>query len=137
MRKSFLLFLSVICVIAFSCSDSDDGDDTGDGILSGLTLTSDRSYFSADGVDAVVFTVKDNTGKDVSTQCVYKANDQELVDNTLSSATPGTYKVVATYKGIVSNTLDVIAMNENVKLKVASDKKSIVEIGRASCRERV
>ena len=82
MRKSFLLFLSVICVIAFSCSDSDDGDDTGDGILSGLTLTSDRSYFSADGVDAVVFTVKDNTGKDVSTQCVYKANDQELVDNT-------------------------------------------------------
>ena len=38
MRKSFLLFLSVICVIAFSCSDSDDGDDTGDGILSGLTL---------------------------------------------------------------------------------------------------
>lgn len=54
MRKSFLLFLSVICVIAFSCSDSDDGDDTGDGILSGLTLTSDRSYFSADGVDAVV-----------------------------------------------------------------------------------
>lgn len=47
MRKSFLLFLSVICVIAFSCSDSDDGDDTGDGILSGLTLTSDRSYFSA------------------------------------------------------------------------------------------
>ena len=66
-------------MIAFSCSDSDDGDDTGDGILSGLTLTSDRSYFSADGVDAVVFTVKDNTGKDVSTQCVYKANDQELV----------------------------------------------------------
>ncbi len=129
MRKSFLLFLSVICVIAFSCSDSDDGDDTGDGILSGLTLTSDRSYFSADGVDAVVFTVKDNTGKDVSTQCVYKANDQELVDNTLSSATPGTYKVVATYKGIVSNTLDVIAMNENVKLKVASDKKSIVADG--------
>ena len=119
MRKSFLLFLSVICVIAFSCSDSDDGDDTGDGILSGLTLTSDRSYFSADGVDAVVFTVKDNTGKDVSTQCVYKANDQELVDNTLSSDTPGTYKVVATYKGIVSNTLDVIAMNENVKLKVS------------------
>ena len=129
MRKSFLLFLSVICVIAFSCSDSDDGDDTGDGILSGLTLTSDRSYFSADGVDAVVFTVKDNTGKDVSTQCVYKANDQELVDNTLSSDTPGTYKVVATYKGIVSNTLDVIAMNENVKLKVASDKKSIVADG--------
>ena len=129
MRKSFLLFLSVICVIAFSCSDSDDGDDTGDGILSGLTLTSDRSYFSADGVDAVVFTVKDNTGKDVSTQCVYKANDQELVDNTLSSDTPGTYKVVATYKGIVSNTLDVIAMNENVKLKVTSDKKSIVADG--------
>ena len=49
MRKSFLLFLSVICVIAFSCSDSDDGDDTGDGILSSLTLTSDRSYFSAGG----------------------------------------------------------------------------------------
>ena len=129
MRKSFLLFLSVICVIAFSCSDSDNGDDTGDGILSGLTLTSDRSYFSADGVDAVVFTVKDNTGKDVSTQCVYKANDQELVDNTLSSDTPGTYKVVATYKGIVSNTLDVIAMNENVKLKATSDKKSIVADG--------
>lgn len=67
--------------------------------------------------------MKDNTGKDVSTQCVYKANDQELVDNTLSSDTPGTYKVVATYKGIVSNTLDVIAMNENVKLKVTSDKR--------------
>ena len=47
----------------------------------------------------------------------------------MSSATPGTYKVVATYKGIVSNTLDVIAMNENVKLKVASDKKSIVADG--------
>lgn len=130
MKKVLLfLLLPVIAWAATACSDSDDEKDGTDTGTSSLVLSSDRPYFSADGKDVVTFTVKDNDGKDLTSQCAFKANDEELFDNTFKTSKAGTYKVVATFKGIVSNALDVIAMAENVKMKIEADKKGIIADG--------
>ena len=130
-RMLFLLLLPIIGLMSVACDDDDDEKKGGDesATTNSLVLTADRPYITANGSDKVTFTVKDAAGEDVSLKCVYKANEEELVDNTLTTTTPGTYKVSATYKGVTSNMLDVVALGENVKLKVVADKKSIIADG--------
>ena len=124
-KMLLLLLLPVIGFIAIACSDS--SDDTVN--ITNLVLSSDRTYILADGKEMINLTVKDNEGNDLTSQCVLKANDEELPDNTFKTQKAGPYKIVAIFKGIRSNTLDVIAMSENVKMKIASDKESVFADG--------
>jgi thiol-disulfide isomerase/thioredoxin len=117
MQKKFLLSLVVLfstLMIFTSCSKKDSGNGSGTtNTITSLTVTANKSTVQADGFDKVTFTVKDQSGNDV-TSSVYI-----YIGSTINGGNSrifnihevGTYKVYAKKDTIKSNELTLTVAN--------------------------
>jgi len=70
-----------------------------------VILTADSSIKAVD--QTITFTVKDNTGADLTGEATLYVNGEEIEGNMLTSATVGTFEVTAKYLGVSSVALPV------------------------------
>lgn len=86
-----------------------------------LLLSVDRTQFEADGIDYVKLTVE--SGWTTITEGVEFYNDQdepvEIEDFCFTTTTSGSYSIYAKYEGIVSNTVYLLAKDENTPEYIA------------------
>lgn len=103
--KKLLVFVSsAILLCLFSCSTSDDST-TASGITS-VTLSADALSKVAGAT--FTFQLVSNAGNQLSTDVVYYSNDVALSGNTLTTSTPGSYQITATYGALESNSITVV-----------------------------
>jgi Thioredoxin./Outer membrane protein Omp28. len=74
-----------------------------------ITISSDKTYILADGKDVCTLTVKDNSGKEVTSQCQFTANGSSINGGSFSTAIVGKYKIKAKYNDTESNEIEVEA----------------------------
>lgn len=127
MKKPILIMMLLITALWTACSDSDDDGDTQ--TQAKLSLSSDKQTMLADGKDVVVFTVKDEKGIDCTNDCQFLVNGTKQEAAQFITNQAGTYKVVATFNGITSNEVRVVAVGENVNLKIAGNKGTLLSDG--------
>lgn len=86
-----------------------------------LRLSVDRTQLEADGRDSVVLTVE--SGWSMITEGVEFYNDQneiiDIEDFCFKTTTAGSYSIYAKYEGIVSNTIYLLAKDENTPEYIA------------------
>ncbi len=70
-----------------------------------VILTADSSVKQVDRT--ITFTVKDNTGADLTSEATIYVNGEEIEGNTLTSATVGAFEIKAMYLGVSSELLPV------------------------------
>src|SRR5215471_9211731 len=110
MRKSNLaVFISalIICFIAISCSKGSGGGGGGSTPNNSLTLTASKISVRADNFDEVIFTVKDESGADVTSSCSFKINGSTYSTNKFHTKAAGNISVTAIKSSSQSNTLTI------------------------------
>lgn len=113
--KKWNLFniLTALCCMVFvaSCSGNSGDEDTpgtGGNVSGELVLTATKSFISADGQDATVFTVKKGNTDVTAEATIYK--DNEVYSSTsFSTATAGDYVFFASYEGEISAKITIRA----------------------------
>lgn len=121
MKKLF--FLAVAAIILISCSEEP--------LPENIVLASDKVTAVSDGKDAITFTVTATGNKDVTKEAVISVNDKPLVGTVFRSSEPGTFKVVAAYKNVKSQPIEV-KFEEPVpqSITLAADKTAAVADGK-------
>lgn len=113
MKKLFLFYSTLVLsstLLFTSCKkDSNNG---GSGTPTGtttLTISANKSTLTADGYDKVTFTVKDQTGADVTTQTVIYLNNFGNAGHSriFEVGEQGTYKVTAKKGTVTSNEISL------------------------------
>ncbi len=126
------LFIVFTAIFFFSCSSpgGGEGPDPADEITS-IVLSSDKTNLEEG--QRVVFVVKANTQKDVTSQSEIKVNGSVISGNSYIPPSGGNYLVKATYKSLTSNELSITAtvapVIASVELTVSS---SSIAVGDAS-----
>lgn len=113
--KKWNLFniLTALCCMVFvaSCSGNSGDEDTpgtGGNVSGELVLTATKSFISADGQDATVFTVtKGNT--DVTAEATIYKENEVYSSTSFSTATAGDYVFFASYEGEISKKITIRA----------------------------
>ncbi len=108
MMKKILSILPALClpVLLASCTGQTDES-------AGLEIFADKTVISADGKDAVTFTVTDNAADVTQEAVIYCADDNSAVKgNTFTAEAPGQYRFYAEYNGKTSETVAVTAEGE-------------------------
>lgn len=106
MKLFKILFLSLLFIGLNSCSSSDDGAETAiTAPPTGIVLSADVTSQSTG--DQIIFTVKTNTGVNVTSSAVIKTGDTTINSGTFTSATAGTFEVSATYLDFTSEVVTV------------------------------
>lgn len=117
-------FLLLIISLIFTACQPESGP-------AGLSISADKTAFTADGTDKVRFNVTYN-GKDVTETAIITVQGSGNVQNaTFSTIKPGTYKVSAMHRGETSEILEITAIAPNGTLLVA-DRLEIEANGRDS-----
>lgn len=117
MRFPYLHILAVMAVLTVSCESSDPDVTSGDG----YTIHVDRTVIQADGNDMALFTIKDPSGKVVSTDSeagvIYYENVRTGTrlarrSKGFTAMDNGEYEFVGIYRGTyTSNTVKITAVN--------------------------
>lgn len=89
-------FLSTAVLV--SCSKESSGPGGGGDEVTGITINADKSSIINDGVDKISFSVKANTGIDLTSQCTFYNGTTELSGSTFTSTATGTYPITVKYK---------------------------------------
>jgi thiol-disulfide isomerase/thioredoxin len=74
-----------------------------------ITISADKTIILADGKDLCTLTVKDNTGKDITSLCQFSSNSIPMAGNTFATTTLGKYEIKARYNSIESGTVVIEA----------------------------
>lgn len=126
MNKFLFILLVTFGGFMTGCSDSEEKEAP---IEERISLVSSKPIVVANNIDKVEFTVKDKSGSDITTSCIFSANGEELIDNTFKTNKSGKYKITARYNDIESNEVIVTALDENAKLAIKADKKGLIADG--------
>ncbi|MCD8172991.1 MAG: hypothetical protein LUD76_05960 [Alistipes sp.] len=106
LKRLAIIFCAVLIAPALVSCDDDDDDDAGSPTV---LLTPDKTTLTADGVDAVKFTVTAN-GETVTGAVINNLTaGSSLSGNSFSTSTPGEYVFTATYGGGTSPEVKVKA----------------------------
>ncbi len=126
----FLKFLfTVVAITGVMASCSDKGNDPEPGGKGELILTASTDEITADGIDAVTFTVTYD-GDDVTSSAVIKQSNGAVVEGAEFVATAaGTYKFTAEYDEVTSNEVSVKADISLTAIVLSVDKNEIVNDG--------
>lgn len=89
-----------------------DKENTPEPATPSITISSDKTIIVVDGKDACTFTVKDNSGKEVTSQCQFFANGTSINGSTFSTTTLGKYKIKAKYNNLESNEIEIEARTD-------------------------
>ncbi|MBO5672095.1 MAG: hypothetical protein J6R81_02875 [Alistipes sp.] len=73
-----------------------------------LTLTADKTEIVADGIDAVIFEVKEENFMTEDVSLIYNLADNSVVRGPFTTTTAGTYEFVARRSGVESNKVTVV-----------------------------
>lgn len=112
----------VLTAVMSSCSPDDPGvGPVNDGTV---TLTPNKTAITADGEDAVIFTVRYGD-KDVSSSAAIKMNGTAITGNTFTTTQAGTYKFIAEYDGKTSTEVTITALEHTSNLVLSVDKPEI------------
>lgn len=133
-KKNILpLCLCLLCAVAAACSGNTDDSDAPDSSL--LTLTPSVSTITADGSDAVVFTVFSGS-EDVTSAATIRCvtDDSVLTGNRFTTETPGTYRFEAGYENRASAWVTVEAV-EPVSVGRFERKVCVMEFTGTWCSE--
>lgn len=115
-------FIYVGCLLltlltCFSCSGSSESTTAGD--TTSLTLTANKQTLTANGQDAVTFSVTNQEGSNITAlvkiRCTTTGTD--ITGGTFTTTKAGTYEFTATYGDITSNTLTLTAESETVAVE--------------------
>ncbi len=98
----------IVCVLVAllvftACSD----DVTTPSEILNIALTASKSEALADGKDKIEFSVTTSQGEDVTELSEIRVNDKVIAEKEFSSSKPLLCKVVASYKGAKSDTIEV------------------------------
>jgi thiol-disulfide isomerase/thioredoxin len=118
-----LSLLAVLLLSAFSaCEQGEQGGEGGETTPKELTLAADVDTITADGVEAVTFTV--TYGEDVVTDAIITYDTTTLEGDSFTATEVGTYKFTATYDEQTSNTVTITVkeVNNSNTIVVVSDK---------------
>lgn len=125
--KKILLLSTLLCCFFIGCSDDDEGGKNEE--AASIVLTSDKTAIVANGIDEVTFSVKNEKGEDVTAACVFVVNGEESKSNTFSTQEAGVYKVKANCGELVSNEIQINAVNENAELKISANRNRLMADG--------
>ena len=73
-----------------------------------LTLTANKTEIVADGIDAVIFEVKEENFMTEDAPLIYNLADNSVVRGAFTTTTAGTYEFVARKSGVESNKITVV-----------------------------
>jgi thiol-disulfide isomerase/thioredoxin len=96
-----------VSLITLSCSKGSGGG--GGNNNSTLTITSSKNTVRADNFEEISFTVKDQSGADVTSSCMFKINGSTYATNKFHTKTAGSVSVYAVGNSSQSNTITVTA----------------------------
>lgn len=119
MKKILIYFVALVAL--FACSKNDD-------VEIKITLSADKTTILADGKEAVTFSIKDQTGADVTSSSTIRVNGEEISGKTYTTTKEGNIKAVAVYKTALSNEL-VIQANKPQQLILKADKVTLLANG--------
>ncbi len=127
-NRIFTLSAFLLCLTGINtgCSESDKDEPPPQNVI----ISADKEIFKSDGNDLVTFSVTAD-GQDVSETAIviYKGeNNTTLSGNTFSTNIQGRYTFYASYKGVLSQELQLDAMS--VILTLSVDKTSIQANGK-------
>ena len=125
--KKILLLSTLLCCFFIGCSDDDEGGKNEE--AASIVLTSDKTAIVANGIDEVTFSVKNEKGDDVTSRCVFIVNGGESKSNVYSTHEAGVYKIKASYDKLVSNEIQINAVNENAELKISANRNKLMADG--------
>ncbi len=108
-RKRYVLILLVLAAFFAGCSEKDNGKPETESIT--LSTEFDLSKVEV-GEYKIHFNVKTAEGNDVTEQCTYTSNGQEMADNGFIPSAKGSVVIKANYKGLISNEI-VLDVKEN------------------------
>jgi hypothetical protein len=107
-KLTALLFISIaISFIITSCSKGGGGG--GGTVNTTLTLTLSKSSVRADNFDETVITVRDQSGTDVTSSCMFNINNTTWSTNLYHTKSIGNIPIYATKSGAQSNTVTLTA----------------------------
>lgn len=127
MKKRLLLTFCTLIVLALvgACKGKSDAP-----AEVNLTLKATKKVIVADGSDKVIFTVTDQSGKDVTSSCVFSEGGNSLFDNSFTSKKVGDFEIFAKNSdGVKSNTVKIKAVSEKANIEVRAQKTAIVADG--------
>jgi hypothetical protein len=123
LTKSLILMMSLAVVT--SCSkkdeDPDTGGDGGGNAVSSITL--EASSLQGNVGDVITFTVKTDTGEDVTSSSAITVSGTSISNASFTISSPCSFSAVASYNNLSSNTL---SLTGNSTLPVARFKKNVL-----------
>lgn len=131
MRKQLNIFLTsfiLFSITLHSCSKS-DSDDSNPVVENGsISITADKTSIIADGKDEIIFTVKDNNSKDITSESKIYVDGEALANNTYSSKEKGEYKVKAVNLNREA-TIKIQVRHYIARLYLSSNRTSVFSSG--------
>ncbi len=124
MIKKILFLFGLCALLMISCGEKNNPDD----LVQSVILQADKASITADGKDAVTFTVKTQKGIDVTSEATIYVNRGAISGNTFTTTKAGTFTAYATYKGKDSDEVTITASEQVVEaaLVITADKTSIL-----------
>jgi len=107
MRKSITANLLAAIAILFLVTSCSKGGGGGGSVTTTLTVSLSKTSVRADNFDEVVITVRDQTGADVTSSCMFNINNTTWSTNTYHTKSVGSIPIFATKGGAQSNTVTV------------------------------
>jgi hypothetical protein len=110
--KQIKLYISlcIVTVFLFSCNKQDSNVDI---IPTSIHISLDKTSVTADGIDEITVTVKDQDGTDISSSSLIYVDDVAIRGNLVffEANQQGTHKIYANKYGVASDTLSITTIN--------------------------
>ncbi len=109
MRRRYAILLLIVAIFFAGCVEkTNDKPET-----ESITLSTDFDLSMVEeGEYRILFNVKTAEGKDVTEQCSFTRDGQEMEDNSFIPSEKGSVTIKANYKGLISNEI-VVDIKEN------------------------
>jgi hypothetical protein len=104
-------FIAAIAILFIVTSCSKGGGGGGGSVNTTLTLSMNKSSVRADNFEEVVITVRDQSGADVTSSCMFNINNTTWSTNTYHTKSIGAIPIYATKSGAQSNTVTLTGID--------------------------
>ena len=116
MKKKLILSCSLILLL-IGCTKNESDQNVED-VITGITLSVSQANLVVG--QSVTLNVTSNLGDNLNSTSVFLVNDVAIPGNTYTFTSAGTYNVKASYQSFVSNTIQIVVVNQATTTRFVS-----------------
>jgi len=128
-QLNILIISFILCTSTLvSCSKSSGDNNNSESENGGISLTANKTSILADGKDEIIFTVKDNNSKDITSESKIYVDGEAITNNVYTSTTKGEHKVKAVNLDREAS-MKILVRHYTTRLYLSSNRTSVFSSG--------